>query len=209
VDKSVFDGITRAMQAADKFAERAPELAAQSRQMVREYAQKLNLTPRELQYAGVPSRYVEELRPASDNILMMKGKSHDFVKDLDGLDKIDDLRLQHGVSHSKNIAYSEVNLAGEEAEELVAISGNKAPGDTVGMPEAPKFEPRPQGYDLRDNHSETKILERIAEKATPNSKGVVTIYTEREPCPSCEDIVRQFREMFPGIVLRVKYGFNR
>ena len=208
VDKKVFEGITIAMQSADKLAQTAPELAAQSRQMVREYMQQMKLSSQELQHAGVPSRYVEELKPASDNVFMMKKKSHDFVKNLDGLDKVDDLRLKYDVSHKKNIAYADANVDGESSE-LIGISGKKPVGDTVGMPDESKLHPLSQGYDSRDDHSELKILEHIARKANEFSKGLVKIYTEREPCPSCEEVIKEFRRLYTGIVVLVEYGYNR
>lgn len=54
--------------------------------------------------------------------------------------------------------------------------------------------------------SESKILEDIAHqlgytefKAGEKVSGTIYLITERPPCPSCEGVIKQFREMFPDI----------
>jgi hypothetical protein len=208
VDKTVIDGITKAMQAADNLAQTTPELAAQSHQMVREYMQSIGLSPRELQYAGVPSRYVEELKPASDNLLMMKGKSHDFIRSLDGLDRIDELRLEHSVSHDRNIAYADVQVPGKKSD-LVAISGKHSPPSTVEEPIERMFDTKKKGVMPTENDSEVKILEYVAKGLKKDASGSIYIYTEPEPCGSCENVLKSFRKKFKKISVHVEYGHSR
>ncbi|WP_193923939.1 deaminase domain-containing protein [Desmonostoc muscorum] len=59
----------------------------------------------------------------------------------------------------------------------------------------------------RDLDSEYKILEAIAEKYTNNRevKGKIELFTEREPCDSCEYVIKQFRQTLPNIQLNVHY----
>lgn len=209
VDKTVVDGITKAMQTADGIAQATPELAAQSRQIVQDYMQRLGIAPKELQYACVPSRYVEQLRPANDNILMMKEKPHDFIKNLDGLNKVDEFRVKHGVANDRNIAYADVDIAGQEGT-LVGVSGEVSPEGTVAMPANPRFDAKPRGFMKNVEHSEKKILESIAEKITESTKGTIKLFTERQPCDSCEGVIEQFREAFKGrITLIVEYGLAK
>lgn len=59
--------------------------------------------------------------------------------------------------------------------------------------------------------SESKILEDIAHqlgytefKAGEKVSGTIYLITERPPCPSCEGVIKQFREMFPDIKLIVE-----
>ncbi len=59
---------------------------------------------------------------------------------------------------------------------------------------------------LRSTDSECKILEDIAARFGPDATGMVRIYSERRPCPSCEDVFRQFCEAYPGINLIVDHG---
>ena len=58
----------------------------------------------------------------------------------------------------------------------------------------------------RANDTEVKILESLADRLRPDSAGVVNLYTERPPCASCLDVIRQFREAFPGVTLNVTFG---
>lgn len=154
---------------------------------------------------------MDDINPAQDNVMMMarKAKSHDFVKNLDGLDRVDDLRLRYNVRHSRNIAYAEAEINGQSTE-LVAISGVRSPGETVPLPTDRIFEPTALGCDPRDTHSELKILEYIARNANQSTRGSIKLYTELEPCPSCEKIIEEFRAMFKGrITLKVDFGHDR
>lgn len=59
--------------------------------------------------------------------------------------------------------------------------------------------------------SEAKILEDIAHQLGYNKfcvdetvKGNVYLITERVPCPSCQDVIEQFKQMFPNVNVIVK-----
>ena len=63
----------------------------------------------------------------------------------------------------------------------------------------------PRAYD-RAVDSESKILEDIAHQLGYNQfcvdetvKGSVYLLTERPPCPSCEEVIKQFKKMFPNL----------
>ena len=60
--------------------------------------------------------------------------------------------------------------------------------------------------------TESKILEDIAHQLGYNTFAVdesivgnVYLITERAPCPSCEGVIAQFKEMFPNVNVEVKY----
>jgi The BURPS668_1122 family of deaminases len=114
-------------------------------------------------------------------------------------------------------AMTDTKIKPRSKEDLVAVSGQKSPGDTVGLPSERKFEYEPQGFEPRNDHSELKLLEKIAETIDKSieSTGIIPdvsikLFTEREPCPSCEDIIKQFRERYDNkISVEVEYGRNR
>lgn len=63
--------------------------------------------------------------------------------------------------------------------------------------------------------SESKILEDIAHqlgytefRMDEKVSGIIYLITERPPCPSCESVMKQFREMFPDIKLIVEYMYE-
>ena len=59
------------------------------------------------------------------------------------------------------------------------------------------------GY-LRNVDSEAKILEDIASKIINNNiQGTIDLYTEKTCCPSCWNIIQEFKEMYPNIILNV------
>ena len=68
----------------------------------------------------------------------------------------------------------------------------------------------PSAYN-RAIDSEAKILEDIAHQLgynkfciDENVIGNVYLITERAPCPSCQDVIEQFRKMFPNINVIIK-----
>jgi hypothetical protein len=56
-------------------------------------------------------------------------------------------------------------------------------------------------------HSESQILEYFAQKYmnNPQVQGVIRLFTYKEPCLACADVIRQFYEMFPNIQLYIYY----
>lgn len=62
--------------------------------------------------------------------------------------------------------------------------------------------------------TESKILEDIAHQLGYNTFSVdksvvgnVYLITERAPCPSCEHVIAQFKEMFPNVNVEIKYMY--
>lgn len=68
-----------------------------------------------------------------------------------------------------------------------------------------------EGAWLRDVDTEYKILSDIQSKLGDNysASGEIKIYTELEPCPSCQSVIGQFKEMYPNIDIEVIYSVEK
>ena len=109
-------------------------------------------------------------------------------------------------------------------ENWIGVSGKKSPEGTV----PPAAEDR-RIFDVKDEllareninrtaatDSENKILEAIAQQLTEehevqfgdaNVTGKIILFTEREPCPPCDEIIKiQWKEKFPNIHVDVIHG---
>lgn len=64
---------------------------------------------------------------------------------------------------------------------------------------------------LRDVDVEYKILSDIQSNLGNNysASGKITLYTELEPCPSCQSVIEQFRQMYPNIDIDVIYSIMK
>ncbi|MET8956055.1 deaminase domain-containing protein [Streptomyces sp. NPDC004393] len=58
----------------------------------------------------------------------------------------------------------------------------------------------------RDSDSEWQVLENLAAKLSPGAKGNVNLFSDRPVCPSCQSVIRQFQERFPGVSINVTTG---
>lgn len=126
---------------------------------------------------------------------------------MNGQLKINQIRQEMGVSNYRNIAFAEFEIEGDSGE-LIAISGMSTRIGTVGIPVKPFFITLevPPGHS-RAYDSEYKILEEIAQRyiKRPEIKGKINLFSERPPCISCLDVIRQFQVRFPNIILNVNY----
>lgn len=66
VDGAVVDAIQKSMKATTEMAQSAPELMQQSKQMLYDYTRKLGLGAPELEYAGIPKGYFDDIAKAVD-----------------------------------------------------------------------------------------------------------------------------------------------
>jgi len=112
---------------------------------------------------------------------------------------IDDLRIHLGLDEFRVIAYAEI-WSEHETEELVAVSGHDSPTGTIELPEKPIFSPRVIGFP-RDADAEYELLEEIArqffiKREVPEA--TIRMGVEEKPCESCEDVIMDFRTMFPA-----------
>ena len=121
------------------------------------------------------------------------------------INRINQIRETLGVSPYKNIAVADF-LIGNDRGELIAISGRSTRPGTVALPDNPLFQTFevPPGHS-RSYDSERKLLEEVGLRyvQTPDVQGRINVWTEREPCDSCCEVIEQFRRRFPNIRLTV------
>ena len=92
----------------------------------------------------------------------------------------------------------EVHQNGLKRQDLQAISGEA---------DLPGFTPNPvnrlfETFEVKHSRafdSEVKIFEKVAEGLSPNASGVIRLFSERPPCPSCVGVIEQFQRKFPNI----------
>ncbi len=79
VDKAVVDTISVSLKAAEKAAQRSPEMAQLAKQRLLDYLDSKGLLGPKLEYAGVPDGYFEGMQPtknaAKDNYMAMSSES--------------------------------------------------------------------------------------------------------------------------------------
>ncbi|MEV2226462.1 deaminase domain-containing protein [Nocardia vinacea] len=112
------------------------------------------------------------------------------------------------IQNRKNVAVAQADIDGQfiPASRLESVSGETSPSGTVEVPKNPVFSPMDEtGATIRPADSEYKILEDLATRLRPDSKGVVDLYTENQPCDACTNVIDQFRQKFPGVKLNVTY----
>lgn len=58
--------------------------------------------------------------------------------------------------------------------------------------------------------TESKILEDIAKKLKDHTdvSGKIKLYTDYKPCPSCQSVIKQFREKYRNIEVEVIYKYK-
>lgn len=68
-----------------------------------------------------------------------------------------------------------------------------------------------EGAWLRDVDTEYKILSDIQSKLGDNDSvsGKIKLFTELEPCPSCQSVIEQFKAMYPNIDIEVIYSITK
>ncbi|MFJ4658094.1 deaminase domain-containing protein [Nocardia sp. NPDC088792] len=162
-----------------------------------------------------PTRFDANTRPTGEPIQPKPYRDTDSVTDFNGEQAAQDLRdfLASGGNQlklKKNVAVAEAEIDGQyiPSQSLRAVSGEDPPlNGTLGEPKNPVFNPADQtGGTYRPTDSEYKILENLATRLTPDSKGVVNLYTEANPCDACTDVIQQFEAKFPGVKLNVTYS---
>jgi hypothetical protein len=103
------------------------------------------------------------------------------------------------VGKKKNVAALTYDIDGVEGN-AVTVSGTAVRNGAVGMPQDPVFET------TRDAEAEWKLLEYLDKKLTPGATGTIDLYTERTPCASCQEVIKQFKQKYPGVTIHVSTG---
>ncbi|AUT01889.1 hypothetical protein CLI64_16675 [Nostoc sp. CENA543] len=129
---------------------------------------------------------------------------------------IRELYLRKPVGRS-NVAIAELYLDNNVAFCAGATSkgGSKSPLRTTPTPksEGGQFQPSIDSRTnrLMDTDAEYKVLSEIAHILEMfydlQVKGKLYLYTEFQPCESCNSVLRQFREKFPHIEIEVFWDY--
>ena len=147
-------------------------------------------------------------RDVSEGGATLSSNGYDLLDqaDLDRLTEIrNDLNITSKTQLKRNVAVGEGHIDGVDIGEVIGISGKRAPG--VDMPENRIFKTTVDGHP-RDLDSEVFVLENIAQRLNPNSKGTIRLLSERAVCNSCEGVIKQFKEKFPNVKLVIRAGSN-
>ncbi|WP_144372136.1 deaminase domain-containing protein [Vogesella urethralis] len=116
-----------------------------------------------------------------------------------------------------NAAVAEINVYGEGSTRVQAHSrvGNEPASMRDGFVSLPPPEqrilkplPDPRGVP-REVDTEYKILENFAQQhqANPQVQGSINLFTERPPCRSCTDVIKeQFAKMYPNMEVRLYHN---
>lgn len=115
------------------------------------------------------------------------------------------IRTDLNIGGGRNIGVAQYTIDGN-AGELVGVSGQASRPGTVNAPTNSIFDTIQTGNNPRTLDSEYKILSELATKLTPSSKGVVNLYSELAVCVSCNGVIDQFRQRFPGVTVNVFTG---
>ncbi len=113
-----------------------------------------------------------------------------------------------------NVAIIEVHLADQRSLSVGATSKAKSP---VPKPQ-PKsqggqFEPIVDSYSgyLMDTDAEYKALSALAETlenlGNLQIEGKLYLYSERNPCESCQGVITQFQQKFPNLEITLFWDF--
>ena len=65
----------------------------------------------------------------------------------------------------------------------------------------------PNKQSHRMHNAEVKLLEAMAAKYSENSgiQGISYLFSERQPCESCANVIEQVKAMFPTIEMPVEW----
>ena len=135
-------------------------------------------------------------------------------------------KLPSWAKNKGNFGYSEVNIEGIDKTQYFAHSSIQTEIPSVkGSGISVKSESSPfkttevngdnivngEGAWLRDVDTEYKILSDIQSRLGDNyaASGSIKLYTELEPCPSCQSVIEQFKQMYPNIDIEVVYSVKK
>jgi hypothetical protein len=103
------------------------------------------------------------------------------------------------VGSQRNLGIAVVEIHGKPPIQYKAFSGATHLKGFEDGTQIPALRPSVE----REHDSEVKILTDLAKTLPPGTRGKITIYTERVPCPSCSLIIRNFKKLYPGIDVEV------
>ncbi|EBV7174679.1 hypothetical protein ZU61_04655, partial [Salmonella enterica subsp. enterica serovar Thompson] len=148
------------------------------------------------QYAPNPLSYIDPL-----------GLCKKFAGKGSPAERARNYRSTGQVGGKRNIATSNYNINGQTgtADALSGMNTNNSPFLHTPADGSRKFTTFEVGHD-RAFDSEVKIFEYIANKFPTTAKGRIDLYSELKVCPSCSEVITQFKAMYPNIEVNVTWG---
>ncbi|NWE15255.1 two-partner secretion domain-containing protein [Pseudomonas yamanorum] len=128
--------------------------------------------------------------------------------------------IRRDLPREGNAAFAEVNIDALSKEVMVMKSfsqydarvgeflpkpaGNLDSWLLKPQPATSRYIGTPEAY-LRDMDTEFKILETVAQRLGDNTAaaGRINLVSEKMVCPSCSDVIKQFRDRYPKIQLNI------
>ena len=172
----------------------------------------------------IPEAKIHEIthRRLSEKVKEIRNKFKELRKENE------EIIPKHIAEHG-NIAVAEIDIPGVP-KEFMAHSSINTPNAKAAQYGTFVYKPKPEERNLKSyikaatgtkgltkeeilkkkrvdryHDSEAKILENITSriKDTPNVKGKIDLYTERDCCDSCKNLISEFRNKFPNIELNI------
>ncbi|MGG2919900.1 deaminase domain-containing protein, partial [Brevibacillus parabrevis] len=175
-----------------------------------------------VEHGSTPLEYRYALDPNTDQLINFKWletRKVDPVADAYIIDRVSELKSRLSKTVLKkggNFGYAEVDIPTVNQREFYASSqvdfssGNPNLNGFSFLPDDPVFNatkaPDNKGSVFeRLEDSEYKIMNDLAQKIgyNPNATGKVKIFTERDTCASCNNIIGKFKERYPRIEIEV------
>ena len=117
------------------------------------------------------------------------------------------------LKNSGNVGFADVSINGLKtdwfAHSQIQILSDIKPAEAVSnislKPTNPTFQAYKVGEYIRDVNTEFKILNDIAKALGDNTSAVgkIKLFTELPPCSSCSNVIAQFTEKYPNIIIEV------
>jgi hypothetical protein len=155
--------------------------------------------------ANVPELPVEQPLPTSATAKAITAKIEvaGWVVALAG--RAAKIRCALKIGKGRNVAVAQYSIEGQSGE-LIGVSGKASRPGTVDAPANQIFDTIKTGNNPRTLDAEYKILSNLAEILNSSSRGVVNLYSELPVCVSCDGVIGQFQQRFPGVVVNVTTG---
>ncbi|WP_025720824.1 deaminase domain-containing protein [Paenibacillus sp. 1-18] len=172
-----------------------------------------------------PNKEIEGTRNAAQRTKRFPTSQIDPKVNQHVIDKVAEARgkLSNKYKEAGNFAYAEVKVSGVSKTDFYSHSGihnsnKKIPGteEFSFKPDNPIFKateaPDTAGnIYLRDADTEYKILNDVAHRIgdNPNATGTIKLFTEKDTCASCNQIIQQFDKKYPNITIEVVHNGDK
>lgn len=150
----------------------------------------------------------EYLRAGTEGANSVQPDSNPRVRSVDdSLELVRIIRQELHVGRKRNVAYPDYEIDGEVGR-VVGVSGDAVRKGASDIPEVRRFETFEIGHP-RDFEAELKTLENLGSRLPSNAVGTLHLFSEIPFCASCEGVIDQFENAYPGIHMVRTHGPTR